>query len=323
MSRKLPQDRKEKYMAMTGVLRPGHVALRVLDLNEAVRHYVEVLGLFETARDDKGRVFLKAWDEADHHSVVLREADEAGMDYMGWRVASDAELERLAGDLQASGLASDFSWIAAGEHPATGKRFRFTIPTGHVMELYSQKDVVGCNTGYTNPDPWPDGLRGIAPSRFDHCLLYGDDLDGTVKLFVEVLGFGVAEQVLAGPDKLMIGAFLSCSNKPHDVAFIRQPVKNKFHHASFLLDNWNEILKAADILSKRKVSIDIGPTRHGITRGETIYFFDSSGNRNEVFSGGYIYYPDKPTITWTDDQLGPAIFYHDRKINDAFLTVYT
>jgi catechol 2,3-dioxygenase len=163
----------------------------------------------------------------------------------------------------------------------------------------------------------------MARSRYDHCLLYGDDLDGTVKLFREVLGFGLAEQIVAGPEKLMIGAFLTCSNKPHDVAFIRQPVKNKFHHASFILDNWGEVLKAADIIAKKRVPLDIGPTRHGITRGETIYFFDPSGNRNEVFAGGYIYYPDKPTITWTDDELGRAIFYHDRKLNEKFLSVFT
>lgn len=310
-------------MALTGVLRPGHVALRVLELDAAIHHYTEVLGLTETARDAQGRVFLKAWDEADHHSVVLREASEAGMDYMGWRVDSDASLERFASELTRSGLVTDTGWIAAGEHPGTGRRFRFTIPTGHVMELYAHKDVLGCATGYVNPEPWPDGLRGMAPSRFDHCLLYGDDLDGTVKLFTEVLGFGLTEQIVAGPEKLQIAAFLSCSNKAHDVAFIRQPMKNKLHHVSFVLDGWHEVLKAADIISKKKVSLDLGPTRHGITRGETIYFFDPSGNRNEVFSGGYIYYPDKPTITWTDDQIGTAIFYHDRKLNEAFLSVVT
>jgi len=310
-------------MALTGVLRPGHVALRVMDLPAAVTHYTEVLGLREVGRDASGRVYLKAWDEADHHSVVLRETTEAGMDYMGWRVDSDATLDRFAGELERSGLASETSWIAAGEHLATGRRFRFTIPTGHAMELYAHKEITGCATGYLNPEPWPDGLQGMAPSRFDHCLLYGDDLDGTVRLFTEILGFGLTEQVGAGPDKLQIAAFLSCSNKAHDVAFIRQPMKNKFHHASFQLDSWHEVLRAADIISKKKVSLDLGPTRHGITRGETIYFFDPSGNRNEVFSGGYIYYPDKPTITWTDDQLGPAIFYHDRKVNDAFLSVVT
>jgi len=315
-------------MALTGVLRPGHVALRVLEMEPALKHYVDVLGLAEVARDKAGRVFLKAWDEHDHHSVVLREADEAGMDYMGWRVDSPATLKKLAADIEKSGLASDMVWIPAGEHPATGERFRFTIATGHAMELFAEKDKVGNDCGTDgpdiNPNPWPDNLRGIAPSRFDHCLLYGDDLDGAVKLFREVLGFSLAEQIMAGPDgSLMIGAFLTCSNKPHDLALIRQPVKGKFHHASFILGSWEQVLKAGDILSRNKVSLDIGPTRHGITRGETIYFFDPSGNRNEVFSGGYIHYPDKPTITWTEQEIGPAIFYHDRKLNERFLQVFT
>ncbi len=250
------------------------------------------------------------------------------MDYMGWKVDSEATLKKLAKDIEASGLCQDLEWIPAGEHPETGERLRFTIPTGHVMELYAYKKVVGNDCGTDgpdiNPNPWPDGMKGIAPHRYDHCLLYGDDLDGTVKLFCEVLGFSVAEQVMAGPNgDFMIGAFLTCSNKAHDVAFIRQPVKGKFHHASFLLGSWNDVLKAGDILSRNKTSIDIGPTRHGITRGETIYFFDPSGNRNEVFAGGYAYYPDKPTITWTEAELGPAIFYHDRKLNEAFLSVFT
>ncbi|MEK9816468.1 MAG: VOC family protein, partial [Limnobacter sp.] len=108
-----------------------------------------------------------------------------------------------------------------------------------------------------------------------------------------------------------------------DVAFIRQPRKGAFPRASVILDLWGEVLKAADIISKKKVSLDLGPTRHGITRGETIYFFDPSGNRNEVFAGGYIHYPDKPVITWTSDDLGRAIFYHDRKLNENFLGVFT
>ncbi len=315
-------------MALTGVLRPGHVVIRVLEMEPALRHYVDVLGLTEVARDKKKRVFLKAWDEHDHHSVVLREADEAGLDYMGWKVDSPATLKKLAADIEASGLCIDLEWIPAGEHPQTGERFRFTIPTGHVMELYAEKGYVGNDCGTEgqniNPDPWPDGLHGCAASRFDHCLLYGDDLDGSVKLFTQILGFSISEKVVtkANPD-FMIGTFLTCSNKAHDVAFVRQPVKGKFHHASFEIGSWEKVLHAADILSRTKTSIDIGPTRHGITRGETIYFFDPSGNRNEVFCGGYIHYPDRPVITWYDETLGVGIFYHDRKLNEAFLSVFT
>ena len=80
---------------------------------------------------------------------------------------------------------------------------------------------------------------------------------------------------------------------------------------------------AADLISRNNVELDIGPTRHGITRGGTIYFFDPSGNRNEVFCGGYQYYPDNPVLTWTDNELGKAIFYYDRKLNENFLSVTT
>ena len=208
-------------MALTGVLRPGHVQLRVLDMEAALAHYRDVLGLIETARDAQGRIYLKAWDEHDHHSVVLREADTAGMDFMGFRVDSNATLDKLAADLQASGLVTDTGWIEAGEHLRTGRRFRFTVPTGHPIELYAEKDKVGNGMPYLNPEVSPDDLKGMAPSRFDHCLLYGDDLDGTVKVFTEVLGFELAEKVVAGPEKMLIAAFLTCSTKPHDIAFIR------------------------------------------------------------------------------------------------------
>ena len=310
-------------MALTGVLRPGHVQLRVLDLDEAVYHYTEVLGLLETGRGSDGRVYLKAWDEHDHHSVILRQADEAGMDFMGWKTDSDASLRRLAQDVQASGLVTHTAWIEAGEMLKTGDRFRFTTPTGHAMELFASKEQVGNGMPMVNPDISPEGLRGMMPMQLDHCLLYGDQLDEMVRLFTTVLGFTIAEQIVAGPDQLMIGAFLTCSNKAHDLAIVRQPVKDKLHHVSFKLDSWHDVLKAADHLSRRRGSRDIGPTRHGITRGETLYFFDPSGNRNEVFSGGYLSYPDRPTLTWTDDEIGRAIFFHDRRIEETFMSVVT
>ena len=71
------------------------------------------------------------------------------------------------------------------------------------------------------------------------------------------------------------------------------------------------------------VSVDVGPTQHGITRGETIYFFDPAGNRNEVFAGGYTAYPDRPTVSWTPEALGKGIFYIQRELNDRFTTVMT
>jgi len=71
------------------------------------------------------------------------------------------------------------------------------------------------------------------------------------------------------------------------------------------------------------VPIDIGPTRHGITRGQTIYAFDPSGNRFETFAQGYETYPDYPVKTWSFEEVGAGIFYHDRVLNERFLSVVT
>ncbi len=305
-----------------GVIRPGHVQIRVLNLEEALTHYRDLLGLIETGRDEQGRAYLKGWTEVDKFSVVLHEADSAGMDFMGFKVTDNATLDTLKQALiDFGGL--NVQEIAAGELAGCGRRIRFTAPTGHDFELYADKEQTGrYGIGEHNPEAWPRDLKGMKATRFDHCLLYGDDLDGTLKLFQEVLGFKLAEQVMT-PDGERVAQFLTVSMKAHDVAFIKHAEKGKFHHASFYLDTWHDVLMAADLISMTDTPLDIGPTRHGLTQGQTIYFFDPSGNRNEVFAGGSYHYPDHPVITWDAQELGKAIFYHDRVLNERFLSVLT
>lgn len=306
-------------MSMNGVMRPGHVALRVMDLQAAVRHYTDVLGLLETGRDAQGRVYFKCWDEHDHHSLVLREADRAGLDYLGFKVLDEATLDRLAAGIEAFGIATES--VPAGEHLATGRRVRFTAPTGQVFELYATKDVVGNGMPTVNPGIQPANLKGIAPVRLDHVLVYGADIEGSVALFRDVLGFQVTESV-SDQGKYM-AAFMSCSTKVHDIAFVGLPGEGKLHHIAFYVESWSDVLRAADLISMTETSHDLGPTRHGATRGQTVYFFDPSGNRNEAFTGGYMWYPDRPPLQWTPDQLPRALFIHEKKLREEFMSVVT
>lgn len=301
------------------ILRPGHVELRVMDLNEALNHYVNIVGLVETGRDQLGRVYLKAWDEHDHHCLILKEADNPGMECMAFKTASTEDIDILEKKLNNYGV--ETRWMEPGQNLATGKRLRFTAPTGHIFELYAHKDIYGNGMPTTNPGIKADGLKGIHPSRFDHCALMGSGVEESYKLFKDVLGFELTEQVVDGDT--MMAAFMSCSNKPHDIAFIHADHKAKLHHMSFFVDSWAQVLSAADTIANHDVPHEIGPTRHGITRGETVYFFDPSGNRNEVFSGGYIWYSDRPTLTWTADELPRAIFYTERKLSESFFNVMT
>jgi len=307
-------------MALTGVLRPGYIQIRVIDIDAALTHYVDRLGLHEVSREADGRIYLRAWDEFDRHSVILRPADMAGMDFVGFKVASESELDTLSQRIREAG--TKIEEIPAGEQPGVGRRLHFVVPTGHRIELFAGMALAENGPMTRNPELWREEPHGMRVTRFDHCNLHGPNIDATVRFFTEVLDFSLSEAAQT-PDGSIAAAFLSCSNKAHDIAFIRRDEPGKFHHAAFWLDSWYDVGQAADIVARYDIPLDIGPTRHGITRGQTIYFFDPSGNRNEVFSGGYIYYPDNPQRLWTVDKLGKAVFYYQRELNERFMRVVT
>nr|WP_211213670.1 catechol 2,3-dioxygenase [Aquaspirillum serpens] len=304
---------------MTGVLRPGHAQLRVLDMEESVKFYTEVMGLVETGRDSQGRVYFKTRQERDHNSIILRETDRAGLDFFGFKVLDKATLDDFEQKLQAYGVKTER--MPAGDLLETGERVRFVLPTGHTIELYAEKTDVGNGMGYYDPDVDVIDGPGIRPVRMDHALIYGGDIDGNLKLFTEVLGFSLVERVKLEDGETDLATWITCSAKAHDLAMVRHPEDGKLHHVSFLMESWEQVLRAADIMSRHRVSIDIGPTRHGITQGTTIYFFDPSGNRLETFCGGYQHYPDMHPITWSWEEVGRGVFYHNRQLNDAFLSV--
>jgi catechol 2,3-dioxygenase len=310
-------------MSLRGVLRIGEVAIRVMDMKKSRIHYGERMGLHEVMEDSQGRVYYKCWDEHDHHSIVLVPSDRPGMDYFAFKVYDDATLTALTPKIEAFGL--QVTHIPAGAYPKSGRRIEFVLPSGHRMQLYAHKEQIGNTLGLHNPGVVPDDgvIRGMLINRLDHVLLGGTNLDDNVRLFTEVFEFDLGEKLIHHEAKISLAVFLSCSTKPHDIAFVLQPEPNKFHHASFLLESAHDVIKAADRIGKFRIPVDVGPNRHGITRGATIYFFDPSGNRNEVFAEGYVHYPDTPTLTWDTTELGAAAFSQDFTPRESFFNVVT
>lgn len=313
-----------------GVLRIGHVSIRVMDIDAAVKHYEEVLGLKTTMKDDAGNVYLKCWDEWDKYSLILTPSDRAGINHVAYKVQDDADLDALQTRIEAWGVKT--TWLEEGNLPSTGRMLQFNLPSGHDMRLYAKKEYVGTDVGTLNPDPWPDDMRGAGAHWLDHLLLMCEmnpekginTVQDNTRFMKECLDFFLTEQILVGPNGDMQAAtWLARTSTPHDIAFVGGPVSG-LHHIAFFLDSWHDVLKAADVMAKKKVKIDVAPTRHGITRGETIYFFDPSGNRNETFAGlGYLAQPDRPVTTWTEDRLGSGIFYHTGELVASFTDVYT
>jgi len=211
--------------------------------------------------------------------------------------------------------------VSRDESVGQGEAIRFETPSGHHLELVHRMERVGNLLPKTNPPPEPLDLIGIHPPRLDHVFLTAEDVDEATRFYRDVLGFRLTEQIVAD-DGHQFATWLERSHTPHDLALVVGP-NGGLHHFAFWVDDWNEVRKAADVLSFHGVRIDMGPTRHGATRGYTIYFFDPVGNRNEVFTGGYWVDPDFEPITWTEAEMGRAIFYYAGGLDERFLTVHS
>jgi catechol 2,3-dioxygenase len=302
-----------------GILRLSHLEIRVPDLELATAYYTEVVGLIETDREAE-RVFLKCWDEHQHHSVILRYAPTYGLEAIGFKLGEREDIDRFASKLDEAGVVS--KRFAAGElGPGSGETLQFDAPSGHTVDLVHGMQQVGNLLPLTNPPPEPLGLVGIHPPRIDHAFLMCEDVDGVTEFFRDVLGFRVTEQIM-GDDGHRLVSFLERTHTSHDLAFITGP-NGAFHHVGFWLDDWTGLRQAADICSFHGVRIDAGPTRHGATRGWGLYFFDPAGNRNEVYTGGYWADPDREPVTWTEAEMGRAIFYYEGAVDQRFLTEHS
>jgi catechol 2,3-dioxygenase len=321
-------------------MRLGYLHARVTDLDDARRHYVDTLGMQVVQEENPGspvageipesaaallrrprRLFLKAWDEWDHHSVVLEEGG-VGIVKVGYKVAKEDDLAAYEKRIQAFGCTIER--MSKGDNPAVGDGIRVVLPSEHIMELYHEIEFTGTAVGLLNPELFPRHLQGIGVPRLDHCLLKAEDLPLSERFFVEAMDFKPAERLVSdlSDDAELLGTWMFCQHKTHDIAFV-QGQNGRLHHWAYKIEDWTAIKHAGAILSMDDVSVGFGPDIHGLSRGDTIYFFDPSGNRNEVFAGGYETYPDFPTITWTADKTNPAVSYIGREIADNHFTVDT
>ncbi|MDF2790236.1 MAG: 2,3-dihydroxybiphenyl 1,2-dioxygenase [Neobacillus sp.] len=120
-------------------------------------------------------------------------------------------------------------------------------------------------------------------------------------------------EYLVAPDDRQISGWMSVTPLVHDVAVMSIPnadSSHQLHHFSYWLDNAQDILRAADILSEHGIEF-VGPGKHGISQAMYIYVLDpGSGVRLELFSNGYlIFEPDWEPVKWTFDEMAVGFTY--------------
>ena len=130
---------------MAKVMRMGRAELKVLDLEKSVDYYTNVIGLEETGRMGDS-VYLKAWDEYDHHSVILTKSNSAGLAHFGFKVETEEDLAYFEKKIEEFGCTT--TRISNNTRLGEGEAVHFILPTGHHCELYHEIDFLG-NKGWT------------------------------------------------------------------------------------------------------------------------------------------------------------------------------
>src|SRR5699024_11003408 len=169
------QERLDNYLRTVAHL--GHVELSVNNFQDSLWFYTEIMGLILTEIDGD-YAYLRAWQDFDHHTLVLKSAKESELNRVSWRVSTAESLElfkRLLLDMNI-----DFYWVQKGEKKALGDAIHFKSPSGVPIELYWEKELFSTKDPAlksklaSHPSKYP--ARGDAPRRFDHVNIMVDDV---------------------------------------------------------------------------------------------------------------------------------------------------
>ena len=219
-----------------GVMRLGYAHVRVTDMAEAKDHYANTLGLYETLSEGN-KTYYKAWDEWDHHSVVLEEGG-VGLVKYGWKVQYSSDIDEIEKKAQAFGVTVER--MSKGDNPEIGDGIRFTTPSDHVFEVYHEATCVGTEVGTHNPDAFPRHLVGVGVPALDHSLITAEDPGLMDRFLSDVFGFYATERVQTSldSDADIIATWMTNSTQIHQLAVLAGP-QGKLHHFAFRLGEWS------------------------------------------------------------------------------------
>lgn len=271
------------------VVRCAYAELVVTDLAQARWFYVDVLGLHVTAEDDEA-IYLRAYEEFLHHSLVLRLGAVPACARLAYRVRSPEELDRAEDYYRALGVRVDR--VPEGTCRGVGEAVRIEDPLGFPIEFfYAAEHVERLTQRYD--------LHGAgAISRLDHFNVVVPDVPAAQQYY-EGLGFRVSEDI-EDSDGTVYAAWLYRKSTVHDIALTGGDGP-RMHHIAFATHERNQILYICDKLGAVRHSdlIERGPGRHGVSNAFYLYLRDPDGHRIEIYTHDYYTGdPDNPVVRW-------------------------
>ena len=113
----------------------AHVELLTPKPEESLKFFTEIFSLTESGRQGQS-VYLRAWDDYEHHTLKLTESKVAGLGHFAYRATSPEALQHRAAIIEKAGYGKGWSKGDLGHGPA----YAFTTCDGHPMEIYYETE---------------------------------------------------------------------------------------------------------------------------------------------------------------------------------------
>ncbi|MCC6270621.1 MAG: 3,4-dihydroxyphenylacetate 2,3-dioxygenase [Microbacteriaceae bacterium] len=271
------------------IIRSAYAELIVSDLAASRAFYVDVLGLVVTYEDDNA-IYLRAFEEYLHHSLVLRKGPLPALGVLAYRVHS--QMEVTAATTYFTELGCTVEARAAGATRGIGEAVRVEDPLGFPIEFFYDADHVERFTRRYDVH----GAGAIA--RLDHFNIMTPDVPLAQKYYQD-LGFRVSEDI-QDDEGTVYASWLFRKPTVHDIALTGGDGP-RMHHIAFATHERAQILNICDHLGavRRSDMIERGPGRHGVSNAFYLYLRDPDGHRIEIYTQDYYTGdPDNPTLTW-------------------------
>lgn len=275
------------------ILRAAFVELHVTDLAASEHFYSELLGMIVSARADDA-IYLRGWEERQHHSLILRRAPVAAAARLGFRVRRDEDLEALRDHFQSAGLTTRER--PAGADPGMGRTLQAWDPWGWPLEFVAAMDQ------FESQHQRFDLHRGAPLLRFDHLNLHAPLVEEAFRFWLG-LGFHCTEYISTDDpaDERITGAWLTRKPAVHDIA-LTAGTGPRLHHFAYWIADPAGVLRACDQLAGgyHAEVIERGPGRHGVSNAFFVYLRDPDGHRIELYSCDYYTGdPDHRPLRWS------------------------
>ena len=275
------------------ITRAAHAELRVTDLKAARRFYIEALGLIEIASDSE-RLYLGGFEDRDKYCLVLRKDKSPGLGHLGFRVAHETDLDKIAALYEQHKL--PLRWVEANSiEQGQGRSLRVQDPSGIPCEFFhkiEQRERLLQRF---------DLYRGAYVMRIDHFNMQVPNVTEAYNWWTQKMGFYCSEYTVTDTEPERYWAtWLHRKQNVHDLALMNG-IGPRLHHVGLWVQDTNSVLRICDILASMGMveRMERGPGRHGLSNAFFLYLRDFDNNRIEIFTADYIIPdPDFEPIKW-------------------------